>query len=110
MRKYNSYICSCDNYCQYSNISDVLLRFHQFCLVTGNANFRMAQTTFTLVGFTQPHTALPIIQDAQNNNAKGITSRLLWFFPKPVFCKISETMLSEDKANELHTFKRQLGE
>ena len=109
MRKYNSYICSCDNYCQYSNISDVLLRFHQFCLVTGNANFRMAQTTFTLVGFTQPQTALPIIQDAQNH-AKGFTSRLLWFFPKPVFCKISETMLSEDEADELHTFKRQLGE
>ena len=52
---------------------------------------------------------LYIIQDAQNN-AKGFTSRLLWFFPKPVFCKIGETILSEDEANEVHTFKLQLSE
>ena len=46
-------------------------------LVTGNANYRMTQTSFTLMGFTQPQTALHIIEDAQNN-AKGFTSRLLW--------------------------------
>ena len=32
-----------------------------FLLVTGNANFWMNQTTFTLLGFTQPQTALPSI-------------------------------------------------
>ena len=42
----------------------------------GDANFRMTQTSFTLVGFTQPQAALPIIKDVQNN-AKGLTSLIV---------------------------------
>lgn len=68
----------------------------------------MAETSFTLVGFTQPHTAMPIIDDTQNN-AKGFTSRLLWFFPQPIFCKMQDIMLTEQERNELLIFEEQLG-
>ncbi|KAJ7386734.1 hypothetical protein OS493_006747 [Desmophyllum pertusum] len=61
--------------------------------VTGNANFRMTQTTFTMVGFTQPQAALPVIQD-QQNNSKGFTSRFLWLFPEPVFCRMRDSTLT----------------
>lgn len=76
--------------------------------VTGNANFKMNQTSFTLVGFTQPQAALPIIEDLQNN-AKGFTSRLLWWFPTPVFCKMRDTMLQETETEKVRTFSQQLG-
>jgi hypothetical protein len=49
----------------------------------------MIQTCFVLYGFTQPLTAMPIMENAQNNS-KGFTSRLLWYFPKPIFCKMEE--------------------
>ena len=77
-------------------------------LVTGNANFNMEQTTFTLVGFTQPHTAMPIIQDTQNN-AKGFTSRFLWFFPEPVYCRMRDTVLTEEESSQITDFKKKLG-
>jgi hypothetical protein len=77
-------------------------------LVTGNANFNMEQTTFTLVGFTQPHTAMPIIQDTQNN-AKGFTSRFLWFFPEPVYCRMRDTVLTEEESSQITDFKNKLG-
>lgn len=80
-----------------------------FCtLVTGNPNYRMTQTSFTLMGFTQPQTALPIIEDAQNN-AKGFTSRLLWFFPKPVFCSLKDTNLTPEESVQVKDFKCKLG-
>ena len=79
-----------------------------FSTVTGNANFRMAQTSFTMFGFTQPQTALPIIEDAQNN-AKGFTSRILWFFPKPVFCKMADTRLTAPEKKTARTFSHALG-
>ena len=79
-----------------------------FIAVTGNANYRMNQTSFTLLGFTQPETALPIIQDDQNNS-KGFTSRLLWYFPKPVFCKLKDTVLSLEESTTIKRFKRELG-
>ena len=78
-------------------------------LVTGNANFRMQQTSFTLLGFTQPHTAMPIIEDL-HNNAKGFTSRLLWYFSKPVFCKFRETILEDDEHDDIEKFEENLGE
>lgn len=68
----------------------------------------MTQTSFTLVGFTQPQSAHPIIEDLQNN-AKGFTSRLIWWFPKPVFCKMRETMLEDTVREEVRTFIEQLG-
>lgn len=76
--------------------------------VTGNAHFKMNQTSFTLVGFTHPESALPIIEDLQNN-AKGFTSRLLWWFPKPVFYKMRDTMLDAIEREEVRTFLPQLG-
>lgn len=80
-----------------------------FCtLVTGNPNYRMTQTSFTLMGFTQQQTALPIIEDAQNN-AKGFTSRLLWFFPKPVFCSLKDTNLTPEESVQVKDFKCKLG-
>ena len=77
-------------------------------LVTGNANFHMTQTTFTLLGFTQPQTAMPIIEDKQNN-AKGFTSRLLWYFPRPVFCKMQDTVLTDEEKLQVTHFKDELG-
>ena len=77
-------------------------------LVTGNANYRMTQTSFTMVGFTQPQAALPIIEDAQNN-AKGFTSRILWFFPEPIFSRLKESMLSEEEVQQVRDCKQQLG-
>lgn len=68
----------------------------------------MNQTSFTLVGFTQPQAALPIIEDLQNN-AKGFTSRLLWWFPTPVFYKMRDTMLQETETEKVRTFSQQLG-
>lgn len=68
----------------------------------------MNQTSFTLVGFTQPQAALPIIEDLQNN-AKGFTSRLLWWFPTPVFCKMRDTMLQDEETEEVRRFTEQLG-
>jgi len=50
------------------------------------------------MGFTQPHAALPVIhvQDT-SNNAKGFTSRILWYFPQPVFAKFEDTILTEEE-------------
>lgn len=76
--------------------------------VTGNANFRMTQTSFTMFGFTQPQTALPIIEDVQNN-AKGFTSRILWFFPEPVYCKMQDTRLTAEENSTVETFQNELG-
>lgn len=76
--------------------------------VTGNANFQMTQTTFTMVGFTQPQAALPIIEDIQNN-AKGFTSRILWIFPEPVFCTLKDSKLTEDEKEGANEFSEQLG-
>ena len=76
-------------------------------VVTGNANYRMNQTSFTLMGFTQPQSALPIIQDDQNNS-KGFTSRLLWYFPQPVFCRLKDTELTADESRQLKQFQIKL--
>ncbi len=52
---------------------------------------------------------MPIIEDIQNN-AKGFTSRLLWYFPKPVFCKFKQTILEGDESEEIEKFEKNLGE
>lgn len=84
-----------------------IVNFCFFSTVTGNTNFKMNQTSFTLVGFTRPQAALPII-DLQKN-AKGFTSRLLWWFPTPVFCILRDTMLQETETEKVKTFSQQLG-
>ena len=68
----------------------------------------MTQTSFTLVGFTQPQAALPIIEDIQNN-AKGFTSRVLWLFPEPVYCRMQDSMLTPEESEQLKEFQDQLG-
>ena len=73
-----------------------------------NANFNMQRTTFTLFGFTQPFTAFPVIEDI-SNNAKGFTSRMLWFLPRPVFCKMRDNILDQEESNNVEHFKEQLG-
>ena len=85
-----------------------MLLIFVFSTVTGNANFKMNQTSFTLVGFTQPQAALPIIEDLQKN-AEGFTSQLLWWFPTPIFCKFTDTMLQETETEKVKTFSQQLG-
>ena len=60
------------------------------------------------MGFTQPQTDLPIIEDAQNN-AKGFTSRLLWFFRRPVLCSLKETNLTPEESAEVKDFQSKLG-
>ncbi|XP_044169844.1 uncharacterized protein LOC122953907 [Acropora millepora] len=77
--------------------------------ITGNANFRMNQTSFTMLGFTQPQTAMPVIEDTQNN-AKGFTSRILWFFAQPIFCCMQDTHLTAEETTTLQTFREELVE
>ena len=56
----------------------------------------MNQTTFTMLGFTQPQSAMPVINNA-DNNAKGFTSRILWFFPTPIYSKFYDLELDEEE-------------
>ena len=51
----------------------------------------MQQTSFTLLGFTQPHTAMPIIEDLQNN-AKGL--HLVYFGSSPSQYFVNSEILS----------------
>lgn len=68
----------------------------------------MSRTSFSFFGMTQPYAALPVIQD-QSNNAKGFTSRILWFFPEPVFAKLEDTMLKDEEQDTVEEFKEELG-
>ena len=79
-----------------------------FLTVTGNANFDMNQTSFTLLGFTQPHSALPILQDV-DSNAKGFTSRMLWYFPTPIYSKFADLKLTEEDEQLLSDTEELLG-
>ena len=60
------------------------------------------------MGSTQPYTAFPVIEDAPNN-AKGFTSRILWYFPKPVFAALRESILAEDECDIVTSLKEKLG-
>ncbi|KAK3737427.1 hypothetical protein QZH41_016900 [Actinostola sp. cb2023] len=68
----------------------------QSIMVTGNANYKMSNNSFTMMGFTQPFSAIPIIKDT-SNNVKGFTSRILWFFPQPICAKLRETTLTTEE-------------
>lgn len=50
--------------------------------VSGDANFSMNMTALTIGGFTQPAVARNLIE-LQSSVEKGLSSRFLWFFPKP---------------------------
>jgi len=60
------------------------------------------------LGSQNAQTVLPIIEDTQNN-AKGFTSRILWYFPEPVFCKMAETRLSDTDRDKVKEFTNNLG-
>jgi hypothetical protein len=51
---------------------------------------------------------MPIIEDKQNNS-KGFTSRLLWYFSTPVFCKMQDTILADKEKVQVTRFKDELG-
>ena len=46
----------------------------------------METTSLTVGGFTQPVIARPLIE-LPSNVEKGLSSRFLWFFPKPCYSK-----------------------
>lgn len=52
--------------------------------VSGEANFAMSSTKLTVGGFTQPGVARSLIE-LPSNSEKGLFSRFLWFFPKPLY-------------------------
>jgi hypothetical protein len=59
-----------------------------YCLVTGDANFSMRQTSLTVGGFSQPSVARTLIE--QNGSAEiGLSQRFLWLFPKPSFARFN---------------------
>lgn len=56
--------------------------------VTGDTNFAMPFTRLTVGGFTQPGVARSLIE-LPSNAEKGLSHRLLWLFPSPLFGKFS---------------------
>ena len=68
---------------------------YYFYAVAGNANFDMKWTCLTLCGLTQPATALPLIVD-KNNVDKGLASRFLWVFPKPVISTFASLNINQN--------------
>ena len=55
----------------------------------------MTQTSFTMVGFTQPRAALPIIED--------------WFLPESIIFKLQDAMLTDMEAEQVRSYKKELG-
>ena len=51
---------------------------------------------------------LQYVEDTQNN-AKGFTSRFLWFFPEPVFCRMRDTVLTDEETSKVVAFKKEIG-
>ena len=60
---------------------------------------------------TQPATAIPLIVDKSNVD-KGLASRFLWIFPKPVFkpFKALELTASEEDQLAASNFTAHIGE
>ena len=81
---------------------------HVIVIETGNAKYQMDEMSFTLMGFNETEQALPIIEDC-NHNVRRFTSRLLWYFPKPVFCRLQDTLLTLDESVKVSQFQSQLG-
>ena len=84
MRLLHSYVGTlCTGYTlYYKNCVDLLLIL-QF-QVRQISQWRI--TSLTIGGFTQPAVSRPIIE-LPSNIEKGLSSRFLWFFPKPCYCK-----------------------
>ena len=56
----------------------------------------MMQTSLTLRGCTQLQSAPLIIHNAQNNS-KGFTLRILWYFPGPIYGRLRDLELMEEE-------------
>ena len=56
----------------------VLFRSH---VVSGEANFTMDRTGFTVGGFTQPAVARGLIENSSNVE-KGLCQRFMWLVPR----------------------------
>lgn len=99
----------CMSVCRCSYVCTVNLKIiFQHYTVTGNANFCMNQTSLQLLGFTQPQSALPIINNAQNN-AKGFTSRILWYFSTPIYSRLADLELSPMESQTIENGEDILG-
>jgi len=75
--------------------------------LTGNANFDIKNTSFSILGFTQPATAFPIIKDTLGNQ-NGFTNRFIWFFPKPIYSKFEDLTLSPEEAVKFTNHKKSI--
>ena len=71
----------------------------------------MKHTCLTLCGLTQPSTALPLIVDRSNVD-KGLASRFLWVFPKPVIGNFASLNIISNAQSEnvAKDFETMLGE
>ena len=58
------------------------MHFSTTCTVSGDANFTMERTGFTVGGFTQPGVAKGLIENPSNIE-KGLCQRFLWLVPRP---------------------------
>ena len=109
----NCFICDPMNLFPHTSYCNTWYSFQNllfYLLVAGNANFKMPRTCLTLCGMTQPATAAPLIVDKSNVD-KGLASRFLWIFPKPVFKPFSalEVSANEQLKEDAENFTRHLG-
>lgn len=66
-----------------------------FCVVSGEANFKMEHTGLTIAGFTQANVAKGLIESIPNVE-KGLSQRFHWLIPKPNPIKFAD-LQSVDK-------------
>ena len=65
-------------------------------IVSGDANFSMKATSFTVGGFNQPYISRSLIEQP-NNVEKGLSQRFLWLFPKPVYAHFNSLEPIDDE-------------
>ena len=63
--------------------------------MTGEANFSMPSISLTVGGFNQPLFSKTVME-MPGKTEKGISQRLLWLIPKPVYSKF-DSLQSTDK-------------
>lgn len=81
--------------------------YHSFISVTGNPNFNMQRTTFTIFGFTQTYTPFPMIEHI-SNNAKGIQFKYVVVFTLTSLLQDVWQHLDQEEWNSVKYFKEQL--
>jgi len=83
-----------------------------FCVVSGEANFKMDHTGLTIAGFTQANVAKGLIE-AIPNVEKGLSQRFHWLFPKPNPIKFADLQSVKEEFSDAigtylckHTYSR----